>query len=194
MKRMWFVLVCVVLVCVAAPAFAAAPGVIGEMPEGTLLPLMADGMTVAVGDTCYGGGAWAGFTQGIVKNAPNFTFFGYTVRDPYGHIVLDVPVAESSAYWTRELWDPASCDLIGVLAPFNEKLGAKPYMMAWFTPSFEVDVPGTYSVHATLLQTRPAPDLMLVQYEDENGEIVTLKKPMVWMPVLMEVDWEFTAE
>jgi hypothetical protein len=55
-------------------------------------------------------------------------------------------------------------------------------------------VPGTYSVHVTLLQTRPAPDLMLVQYVDETGEIVTLKKPMVWMPVFMEVDWEFTAE
>ena len=196
MKRLWLVLVCVALVCAASPAYAAALGMDGQMPEGTLLvePMLpGEQLTVDVGEKCYGGAAWAGFTQGIVKNAPNFTFFGYEVRDPNGDIVLDVPVADSSKYWTRELWDPASCPIIGELIPFNQNLGVKPYMMAWFTPTFVPEVVGAYTVHFTMVQTRPAPDLMLVQYEDENGELVTLKRPIVWMPAFIEVDWEFTV-
>jgi hypothetical protein len=196
MKRLWLVLVCVAIICVASPAYAAAPGMDGQMPEGTLLPmapLSDEPFIVHKGETCYGAAAWAGFTQGIVKNAPNFTFFGYEVRDPNGETVLDVPVADSSKYWTRELWDSKSCELIGELVPFNPNLGVKPYMMAWFTPTFVPTLTGPYTVHATLLQTRPAPDLMLVQYEDENGELVTLKRPIVWMPDFIEIDWEFTV-
>jgi hypothetical protein len=200
MKRLWFVVVCVALVCLASPAYAAAPGVIGQLPEGTLLPMATfpgEEITVQVGETCYGAAAWAGFTQGIVKNAPNFTFFSYKVEGPIGSPLLDtlvdVSLEESPGCWTRELWDPSSCELIGELLPFNQHLGVKPYMMAWFTPTFVPTLAGTYQVHATLLQTRPAPDLMLVQYEDENGELVTLKRPIVWMPAFIEVDWEFTV-
>lgn len=197
MKRLWLVLVCMALVCVASPAYAAAPGTIGQLPEGTLLPwgpVSEDPIVVEAGTTCYGAAAWAGFTQGIVKNAPNFTFFSYEVWDPNDVKICDVQIDDSAACWTHELWDPASCELIGELVPFNQRLGVKPYTMGWFTPTFVAGVEGAYRVHTTMLQTRPATDLMLVQYEDESGELVTLKKPVVWMPGFAELDWEFYAE
>lgn len=197
MKRLP-ILLFVVLMClvVVAPVYAAGPGMPGSLPEGTLLPMYAfedENIVVGVGDTCYGSSAWAGFTQGIVKNAPDFMAIGYTVVDPSGDVVLDVDLEDSASCWTGKLWDPASCDLMGALSPFNEHLGAKPYMMAWFTPTFVASEPGVYSVHTTLVQTRPAPDLMLIAWE-EDGEMVVLNHHLVCMPVEMEIDWTFSAE
>ena len=197
MKRLP-ILLCVVLIClvVVAPVYAAAPGAAASLPEGTLLPMYAfedENIVVGVGDACYGSSAWVGFTYGIVKNAPSFMSIGYTVVDPSGDVVLDVGLEDSGSCWTGELWDPATCDLVGALPPFNESLGAKPYMMSWFTPTFVAGEAGTYSVHTTLVQTRPAPDLMLIAWE-EDGEMVVLNHHLVLKPIVMEIDWTFTAE
>jgi len=148
-------------------------------------PISDEAVVVQTGEPCYGAAAWAGFTQGIVKNAPNYLFFTYEVWDPNGVKICDVQLEDSDTCWTHELWDPSSCELIGELTPFNPRLGAKPYMMGWFTPTFVPPVAGTYQVHSTMLQTRPATDLMLVE---------GMKRPIVWMPGFMELDWEFVAE
>lgn len=185
------------MVCLAlSPAVALAGGITGTLPTGHMLPMapFPGGPSIEgvhVNDLCYGAAAWAGFTRGVVQNAPNFLYGTYEVTGPDGSTLLKVTKADSRVCWTGVLWNPTTCDFIGELVPFNSHIGAEQYMMGWFTPKFVPPVAGTYTVHATIVQTRPAVDLMQL-VDPETGMVLKRQKAIVWPAGVTDFgEWTF---
>ena len=169
----------------------------GVMPAGVQLPWVphVPYVEVAKGSSCYSAAGWFGFTKGIVQNAPNFMRFDEKITDPDGIVILDTAANAGDAGWKMQLWDPDCCPDIGTQPGFNAHLGAPQYFTPWFTKTFTVEKPGVYTVKSTVCQTRPATDLIQVSYEDpETGELVTLKKNVVYPAGSAEYDWTFTVK
>ena len=159
MKRFGLVLAVVLACAVLFPTMAMAINMReGEvdLPAGVMLPWAAypeENWEVSVGDTCYSAASWYGFTKGIVQNAPNYTRFDVKITDPDGKEIVNTFENASDAAWVGELWDPADCEYLGALTPFNKNLGAPQYFTAWFTKSFTA-IAGTYTVHSKMVQYR----------------------------------------
>ena len=195
MKRLGFVLIVLVVCLALSPTVALAGGITGTLLTGHMLPMtpFPGGPSIEgvhVNDWCYGAAAWAGFTRGVAQNAPNFLYCTYKVTGPDG-FEFEVTKAGSKARWTGVLWDPRTCAFIGELVPFNSHIGAEQYMMGWFTPAFQPPVAGTYTVHATIVQTRPAVDLMQL-VDPETGMVLKGQKAIAWPAGVTDFgEWTF---
>lgn len=201
MKRIALVLAIALACAIVFPTVAMAitmPEGEVDLPAGVMLPWAAfpeEAWEVSAGDTCYCVASWVGFTRGVVQNAPSYVRFDTKITDPNGEVVLDTFSNEADAAWVGELWNPADCENLGALTPFNAHLGAPQYFTPWFTKSFEAKAAGTYTVHSRVVQRRPATDLCIVYVEDpETHEMVALKKNVVYPAGEAEYDWTFEAK